>query len=224
MNVNLDERKVEFIIKDKMHDNESLNRWIDEFSDIDIDFKYIDKTIAEILVLIHKGNLVKNLYENVFNEEFYSGCDQISTAVAIVLISKGFTKVDMLRSFELNPKKYHQGIIEKAEPEEKYAHLGYIPHNYLVIKMENKYFIVNPKYTSFDSVLKSDISASYHSEFNDNYMSLKHQDSSSKSLLFSNCSSPNIDGFDFDNFPVYIKDKKGSEKIYKSFERTEFVI
>ena len=224
MNVNINERKVKFFIKDKAQDEESLNRWIQNFSDINIDFNFIDKAIAEILILIHERNLVEDLYENVFKEKFYSGCDQISTAVAIVLISKGFTKVYMLRSFELNPEKYNQGIIEKAEPSEKFAHLGYVPHNYLTIMIENAYFIVNPKYTYFDSTLKSDISASYHSKFKNDYMSLKHQDSSLKSLLFSDCINPEIDGFDFDSFPIYIKDKKGSEKIYKSFEKTEFLL
>jgi hypothetical protein len=221
---NINEKEINFNVGEKVKNSEFLSQWLNKFSHVKINKSYIDETICEILILLHKQNLVKELYEKVFNDKFYSGCDQYSIAVGIVLISKGIKDVDMLRSFELDCEEYHKNIIKKENPGERFAKLGYIPHNFLIIKIKNKEYIFNPKYTSFDSKLISNISSKYHSKYNENFMSLKHQNSDCKSLLFSDCIKQKIEGFNFKKYPLYIKDKKGLEKIYKSFERTKFLL
>ncbi len=221
---NMNEHESKFYMNENIKDNEAYNKWLEEFSEITYNPDFVDETIVSILIAIHKKDLVKRLYEEVFDERFYSGCDQYSVATAIALISKGCKNIEMLRGYGIIEEKYKKNIIEQTPAGEKYAQLGYVPHNYLIIKVNNKDYIFSPKYTSFSNRLVSDISANFHSELISSYMALKHQDSDNYSLIFSDCVKANINGFDFEKYPIYLKDKKGIAVLYKSYERTKFML
>lgn len=218
---NLNEQKETFTISN-IQNKDGLKKWLDNFSEIEINLTYLDKTISEILVKIHSENLVQELIEQVLEEKFYSGCDQYSLAVCIVLVSKGFSNISMLRSYEILSDRFDEGSLEKAPGSEKY-NLDYVPHNFVMVKIAGTNYIFNPKYTSLNDLkLVSEISASYHVDLDETYMVEHHQNSENKSLLFSKVRTMNISGYNFTEFPLYEKDKKGSRKLYKSYINTKF--
>jgi len=217
-------RKINFNTKDEIKNFHNFKKWLPNFENVELDDDYFDNTLHDIIFLLHNNDLVRSLYEDVIGQNYYSGCDQYSIALSLVLIYKGWNNVLMLRSYEVDEQEYDKGLIRKASPTEKYAHLGYIPHNFVQVKLNNNLkYITNPKYMRIvNGLLYSDISSEYHSLFDKTYMIKKHQDSSIKSLIYSNLITQNIENNEEFDFPIYIKDKKGKRKVYKIYEITTF--
>ena len=129
----------------------------------------------------------------------------------------------MLRSYEIDLEQLNNGQIVMKNPGEKYSHIGYIPHNFVLITISGTSYIVNPKYfKTIENNLVSEISCEYHSKFNSDYMSASCGDIQIKSGIYSDCKLLHTSRFNVEKYPIYLKDKNGSAKAYKSFERTAF--
>lgn len=204
--------KIEEYIKNKNY----FQEWLSHFSEIKINKKNIDKTIYKILFKIYENDLVKKLYENVFESDFYNGCDQYSICLAIVLFYKKYDSFYICGGYRLDEKEYLKKKIISKKQEIKNFCFGFNPHFYLCFSINNNRYILSPKYFKINNnKLISNIPCEYHSTINKEYMLITHQDSLKKSLFFSDVTVELASS----NFPIYIKEKNKSLVIYKTFRK-----
>lgn len=216
-----EENKITLNISSRMKNKQAFKEFLKDFNLEELKNKLIDEKIYEVMKSFYQNNLFNDLYNNVFNEEFHDWCDEYCTAVAIVLQNLN-TDLSLMYAFVINKEKFDKGVIEHKEPSEKYKEKGYIPHIFLSVAVNDNKYIFEPKYFKIkDDELISTISAKYHSNLNPNIMKIPHQDDPKKSRLFFDYKKIKNDKYNFKGFPLFIKDKKGEEEIYKVFEVAE---